>query len=443
MADPQQASLLMTEPHHREERLLDADENARVGVRVKHAERDQRELIGRTLDESLPREHRARDIWNITGRLNLSEMYARIGSRASNPGAPAIDPRITLCLWIYATCEGEGSSHEIARLCQSHDAYRWLCGGVSVRQRHLSNFRANSGELFADLITQVVSILLKAGLCSLERIAQDGTRVRASAGAASFRREESLVQLRDEAKKHLDAVLEDAQNSEHTAVRRAARERGARDRLARIEAALAEMPDAAAAKKRNRDDTPPRVSTTDPEARVMKRGDGGFRPAYNVQFATTVDSARLIVGVDVTSKGSDQGEAEPMIEQIEAMYGERPAELLVDGGYLAHDTLDELAPHTTVYAPLPKPRKGQRPPTEPRDSDSPAVAEWRERMQTDDAKAIYRARAATAETSNADCKAHRGLDHVPIRGLKKAFGFASLVALSYDIVQTLSILRAG
>jgi transposase len=441
MKDRRQTEFETGAAQQRARATLDAREDGRAGVRVKAAVRDQREFLTRTLDESLPKEHRARDIWEITGRLDLSEMYARIGARASNPGAPAIDPRITLCLWIFATCEGEGSSHEIARLCELHDAYRWLCGGVSVRQRHLSNFRANSGELFADLITQVVSVLLKAGLCSLERIAQDGTRIRASAGAASFRREETLIELRKEARAHLDAVLQDAQRGEHTAVRRAARERGARERLERIDAAFAEMPDAAAAKKRNRDDTPPRVSTTDPDARVMKRGDGGFRPCFNAQFATTADDARVIVAVDVTNKGSDQGEAEPMLDQIDAMYGQRPNELLVDGGYLAHDTLDTLAPSTTVYAPLPKPRKDQRPPTEPRASDSPSVAEWRERMQTDEAKLLYRARAATAETSNADGKAHRGLDHVPIRGLPKAFAFVALVALSYDIVRIISLSR--
>lgn len=409
----------------------------RFGVRLMQAERKQVERLERTLDEALPEEHRARDIWAITERLDLSEMYARIGSRSSNAGAPAIDPRITLCLWIYATCEGEGSSHEIARLCRRDDAYRWLCGGVSVRQRHLSNFRARSGELFADLITQIVAVMLKAGVCSLERVAQDGTRVRASAGAASFRRKETLIALQKEAREHLEAVLEDAQNNKLTAVRRAARERGARDRLTRIDAALVELAEIEAERKDEK--KPPRASTTDPEARVMKRGDGGFRPGYNVQFATTADEARLIVALDVTNRGTDQGEAEPMLDQIEAMYDERPTELLVDGGYLSHDTIDALAPTTKVYAPLPKQRKNQRPPTEPRPTDSQAVAEWRERMQTAEAKEIYKARAATAETSNADTKAHRGLDHVPIRGLAKTFGFASLVALTYNIIRITSL----
>jgi len=443
MKRPTQPSLLAQGVHGREAAPLDGVEDARAGLRLKQAERGQRELIGRTLDELLPSEHRARDIWSIVGKLDLSELHAQIGSRGSNAGAPAIDPRITLSLWIHATSEGEGSSHEIARLCEMHAAYRWLCGGVAVRQRHLSSFRARSGQFFAELITQVVAVMLKEGLCSLERIAQDGTRLRASAGAASFRREATLIELREEAKAHLEAVLLDAAAGGANAARRAATERAAREKVARIDAALRELAEVAATKKRNRDETEPRVSTTDPDARVMKRGDGGFRPGYNAQFATTTDAARLVVAIDVTNKGTDQGEAEPMIDQIESMYDTRPAELLVDGGYLAHDTIDTLAPKTTVYAPLPKARADQRPPTEPRKSDTEPVAAWRERMQTEEAKEIYKQRAATAELVNADGKKHRGLEAVPIRGLAKAFSFVALFALSYNILRVISLCRAG
>lgn len=409
---------------------------------MKAAQRAQVELA-RTLDEALPAGHLARDLWAITERLDLSGWYGRIEARGGNAGAPAIDPRITLCVWVYATCKGEGSSHEIARLCESEVAYRWLCGGVSLRQRHLSNFRAHAGKRFEELVTQVVAVMLQLGMCSLERIAQDGSRLRASAGAASFRREATLAELQQEARKHLDAVLEEAKQSGRSATKRAAQERGARDRLSRIETAISTLGEVTATKQRNRDDTPPRVSTTDPDARVMKRGDGGFRPGYNAQFATTTDDARLIVALDVTNRGSDQRALEPMIDRIENAYGERPKEALVDGGYLAHDTLDALAPKTVVFAPLPKPRAGQRAPTEARKEDSPAVAEWRARMQTDEAKQTYKQRAATAETVNADGKAHRGLDHVPIRGLAKAFTYVSLFALSYDLLRIISLCRGS
>ena len=173
----------------------------------------------------------------------------------------------------------------------------------------------------------------------------------------------------------------------------------------------------------------------------MKMGDGGFRPAFNVQFATTADEARVIVGVDVSNRGSDAGQSIPMLEQIERRTGVRPNEMLVDGGYAQHEAIEKSAEkNVTVYAPVPKPRKGDtRDPHSPRDDDSAAVAAWRQRMGTEEAKAIYKERAATAETINADAKANRGLDALPVRGLKKVAGTASLFALTYNILRFIAL----
>jgi hypothetical protein len=136
-------------------------------------------------------------------------------------------------------------------------------------------------------------------------------------------------------------------------------------------------------KKSGAKDATPRVSTTNPDARVMKMGDGGFRPAYNVQRATTADTARAIVGVSVIQRGSDQGEATPMLAQIEARTG--------DGGYNKHQAIDEAAARgVTMYPPVPRPRKhGLVDPHVPKDGDSEAVAAWRMRMGTAEAKEIY------------------------------------------------------
>ena len=173
----------------------------------------------------------------------------------------------------------------------------------------------------------------------------------------------------------------------------------------------------------------------------MKMGDGGFRPAFNVQFATTADQGRVIVGVEVTNRGSDAGQSTPMLDQVEQRTGVRPAELLVDGGYAQHEAIDQEAERqVTTYAPVPKPRKGDtRDPHAAREDDSEAVATWRQRMGTEEAKEIYKQRAATAETVNADAKQHRGLDSLAVRNVDKALGSASLFALTYNILRLITL----
>lgn len=404
------------------------------GTRLREANREQLAWGPIDVDAQLPQDHPARAIAAVIERLDLGKFYAPIEARQGEPGAPAIDPKILLTLWVFATSEGESSAREIARLTEMHDAYRWICGGVSVNYHTLSDFRGAAGKHFNELLTQVLALLMRNGLVDLTRVAQDGSRIRASAGAGSFRKAASLAELVEQARAHVKVVTADPDAS---ARRAAAQKRAATDRLQRLEAALEQVPDIVATKKKSgAKDATPRVSTTDPDARVMKMGDGGFRPAYNVQFATTADAARVVVGVAVINRGSDMGQSTPMLDQIKQRTGVLPAELLADGGYAKHQAIDEAAERgVDVYAPLPKPREGQADPHLPCEDDSPAVASWRQRMATDEAKQIYKQRAATAETVNADAKTHRGLDSMPVRGLDKVLGCALLVALTYDVLR--------
>ena len=419
-----------------------APADPKQGARLRQAERAQIAWGRIDLDAMLPEDHAARGIWAVVARLDLSPLYAQIEARDERAGASAIDPKILLALWVFATSEGEGSARELWRLTGLHDAYRWLCGGVEVGYHTLSDFRSQQGDVVDGLITQVLALLMQQELVDLHRVAQDGTRVRASAGASSFRRAQTLQALMEQARAHLEAVPREATAPAISARRAAPRTRGALDRLARLEAALQQVPEVTETKQRSgAKDATVRVSTTDPEARVMKMGDGGFRPAFNVQFATTADEARVIVGVDVTNRGSDAGQATPMLEQIHARTGVRPAEILVDGGYTQHEGIDQAAERgATFYAPLPKPRPGaSRDPHAPRADDSAAVAAWRQRMATDEAKTIYKQRAATAETVNADAKAHRGLDAFSVRGRDKALGSVCLFALTYNILRLITL----
>jgi transposase len=418
-------------------------------VRVKRAQRGQITWGRVDLDAEVPADHEVRAIVAVVDKLDLRGLYADVRARGEIAGAPATDPKILLGLWVYATSDGVGSGREIARLVELHAAYRWLCGGVAVAYHRLNDFRSDHGDVFSDLVTQLLARLMKHDLIDLHRVAQDGTRIRASAGAASFRSGETLERLMLEARAHLVEVTRAATDPALTARHTATMARVAQDRLARLEHALAELPDVAAIKKKSgAKDATPRVSTTDPDARVMKMPDGGFRPAFNIQLATTTDAARAIVGVSVTNRGSDQGQATPMLEQIEARTGVRPTELLVDGGYPSHDAIDQAtAAGVTLYAPVPKPRSKASetpdpPPIDPhlpKPGDSDAVAAWRIRMGTDDAKQIYKQRAATAETVNADAKAHRGMAATALRGLHKVTGSACLFALTYNILRFITV----
>lgn len=405
--------------------------------RYETANRAQVELYPSDLEALLPPGHAARLVWRFVEGLRLDAFYAAIRARDGGPGRPAIDPKILIALWLYATIEGVGSARELDRLCQHHDAYRWIRGGVSVNYHTLSDFRVEQQAALDDVLTQSIAALIKRNVITLARVAQDGTRVRASAGIRSFRRRPTLDEALRLARQHVERTA----RQEDGAVRSrqaAAQARAAAERLARVEDALAEMPAVEAAKARNKSKAAPRVSTTDPEARVMKMPDNGYRPAYNVQFATDIDG-RAIVGVAVTNVGSDKPELLPMLDQLIERTGRAPTNELVDGGFVTREAITNAAAQgVTIYAPVPKP-KGNRDPAAACRGDSPAVVAWRARMATEEAKALYRARAATAEWVNADTRTHRTLGPLLVRGLEKIHTWVLWIAVAHNMMRAMGI----
>lgn len=409
---------------------------AETEPRYETANRTQVELYPCDLEALLPAGHAARLVWRFVEGLTLTTFYDAIRAREGHPGRSPIDPRILIALWLYATIDGVGSAREVDRVCQHHDAYRWIRGGVSVNYHTLSDFRVEHHAALNDLLTQSIAALIKRSVITLARVAQDGTRVRASAGLRSFRRRPTL----DEALRLARQQVERTARQDGATVSRqaAAQTRAAAEQLARVEEALAEMPAVEAAKARNHSKATPRVSTTDPEARKMKMTDGGFRPAYNVHFATDVDS-RAIVGVAVTNVGSDQPAFVPMLDQLFERTGRAPTEALVDGGFVTHEGITAAAAQgVTVYAPVPKP-KTDRDPAAACPGDSPAVVAWRTRMATAEAKAVYKARAATAEWVNADTRTHRTLGPLLVRGLVKVHTWVLWIALAHNMMRAMGI----
>jgi len=403
-------------------------------ARVRRPNRAQVELRPCDLESLLPEDHTARLVWGYVERQDLSPLYGAIKAVEGGSGREAIAPEILLALWLYATLEGVGSARALARLCESHDAYRWLCGGVGVNHHTLSDFRVGQEAFLDSLLTANVAALLASGVVTLKRVAQDGMRVRAHAGSASYRRKARLKQFHKQARQQVERLKREVLDDPEATTRRqqAARLRAAQEREQRIAKALEALPKMEEIKKaQGKPAEGARASTTDSDAVVMKMADGGFRPAYNAQLATDT-AGQVIVGVDVVTTGSDLGQLEPMMEQLEKRYGRRPAEALVDGGFAKHEAIECLAPGTTVYAPVQCPKKTGRDAHTPLAKDSEAIAEWRTRMGTAEAKAIYKERAATAECVNAQAR-NRGLHQFNVRGLAKVKSVLLWFALAHNL----------
>lgn len=260
-----------------------ANERLEIAIsppRLREPQRDQIELRVVDLDGLLPLDHPARAVWGFVEQLDLSPLLDAIKAREGEPGHPPASPRVPMALWLYATIEAVGSARALARLCQSHVAYQWICGGVSMNYHTLSDFRTAHVALLDRLLAQGVAALVAEGLVQLERLAQDGVRVRAAAGAGSYRRRARLEKLMQEAQARVAALKVELQSdpAAGSARQRAARERAADERVARIEAALERMTQLEAERARrtktHKKDTAkhkePRVSTTEAEARVMK-----------------------------------------------------------------------------------------------------------------------------------------------------------------------------
>ena len=417
--------------------------------RFQRAERRQIAWRPLSLDQMLPAEHTARQVWAYVESLDLSELYRQIRAVEGHVGRDPIDPKILVALWLFATTDGVGSARRLNRLCTEHFAYLWLCGDVSVNYHTLSDFRVQHVEFLDRLLTQSVATLLHQGLIALNRVAQDGMRVRASAGSSSFRRRPTLEDCLKEAEAHLEDLKREADQDAAAEDRRvkAAWERAARERTERVQAALDELPEVEQKMdhRKKGSSEKARASTTDPEARMMKMADGGFRPAYNVQFATTTETL-VIVGVDVTNSGGDGGQMTPMVEQIEERYETQPEEYLVDGGFSTLEDIEKLeSSQTKVYAPVKNEEQKRKKGDDPfarRKGDSDEVAAWRERMGTESAKEIYKQRSATAEFPNAGCR-NRGLMQFVVRGLTKTKAVSLWHALAHNFQRTLSLRAAA
>lgn len=415
--------------------------------------RNQMEMQINCIDLLLPLDHLARSIWEFVEAMDTRPCFSYVNTFIGCSGRSATSPKILFALWLYSILDGNSSARKLEELCKNHNAYKWIAGGAPVNRTMLADFRSKDSAKFVDLLTNCLAVMVKAGLIKDEDFSQDGTRIKANAGFNSFRREESLENLKEEIKAYIKQLNVEVADNAYEKREKNRKILIAKNRLQRVEEALNTLEKEKVIKKENgaKNGHPPseedlkeiRASTTDPVVRKMRMGDSGYRLAYNVQFATGLDS-RVIFGVDVVTT-LDPGTAPSLMAQVHSrlvkLKMSEPKNWIGDAAYSGKEDLNaiaELFPNCRYYAPPQVNKKYD--PKKHRRGDSEAVSKWRDMIGTDEIGKIYKKRCSTAEFSNAQVKNH-SLREFLVRGLEKVKGVAILHAIAQNISRHFNLLR--
>jgi transposase len=424
-------------------------------VRIRQAERGQSGFELVDLESLVVDDHPVRAVWSFVEGLDLGWFYDRIKARGETPGRPATDPRILLALWLYATVDGVGSARALDRLCVHHTIYRWICGGVGVNHTMLSAFRIDSGDFLDRLLTQSLAALMAEGLITLDEVITDGTKVRAAASRSSMRRVERLTELEAQARERVAGLRRELDADPAASERRLLSRRltAAQDRAQRVAAALAKRPAAQEGKERQAegDEPPPgtnrkdqkqeRVSTTDPDAQLMRMADGAVRPAYNVQVTS---ACGFVVAIEPTERRNDRGLAPAMVAQVERRCGKPPSRLLADiGAMTAADIVGFAGTHPTmeVFSPPPARKENAKPESKARYERNRAaeplcLKDWRVRMDSEDGQTVYKRRSNTEHVHGR--MKNRGFGRMVVRGLRKVHIVCLLHAIAHNLIWAIS-----
>jgi transposase len=430
-----------------------------MDIRIRQAERNQAGFELVDLESLVVDDHPVRAVWSFVEGLDLQWFYDRIKARGETPGRPATDPRILIALWLYATADGVGSARALARLCEHHTIYRWICGGVGVNHALLSEFRLDSGEFLDGLLTHSLAALMKEGLVTLDEVITDGTKIRAAASRSSMRRRQTLTELEQRARARVAELKQELEADSAAGERRLSKRRlsAAEDRARRVAAALAKHPATAPKddeKDQGKGDEPPpasgqsgknpkeeRVSTTDPDAPLMRMADGAVRPAYNVQVAS---ACGFVVAIEPVQRRNDRGLAPMVVAQVQQRCGKLPDRLLADTGAMTAADIGTLAqthPSMLVFSPPPARKDASKPESKARyernrAAEPQCLKEWRVRMDSEEGQAVYKRRSNT-EHVHARLK-NRGFGRMMLRGLAKVRIACLLHAVTHNIMWAIS-----
>jgi transposase len=308
---------------------------------IRYVNRQQMSWRAVDVERLIGEDHPARAIWTLVGRLDLTPFYRTIESSAEEGGRPAFDPQLLISLWVYAYSQGIGSAREVARRCEYDPAFQWLTGLDEVNYHTLADFRVERQEELDELFTQVLAALSTEGLITLEQVMQDGTKIKALASTRGLQREETIQGHLEQARQRV-AEMGDPRDEETSPKAKQAQARARRERQERLEGALKELQKLQARKTGEKAKGETRVSTSDPQARMMKQSDGGLALSYNAQIST--DAAHgLIVGVAVTQAAEDSAQLLPAVDRIEGRLKKKPQQMVADGGYTTRDNIEKMA----------------------------------------------------------------------------------------------------
>ena len=475
--------------------------------RLKPIERGQVLLRAIDVEKLIELDHPARGILAMVNRLNLTGLEAKIKAVEGRAGQSSLNPRLLMALWIYGYSEGISSARELSRMCDYEPGCQWLTAMQPINYHTLADFRVQHKQELEEIFVQVLGLLSAEGLVEMKRVTQDGTKIRAHVGSNSFYREQRIREHLKAAREQVEA-LQSPESGPANQRMIQARKRAREEKKQRLENALRELEQIQKTKPESKKEQT-RISETDPDARVMKQADGGFAPSYNVQ--TVTDAAQgIILATDVVQAGNDCDQLIHGMNRVEAMLGQTPAQVLVDGGYtmknanieaMAERGIDLIGPVPENNSEASLKKRGLTPDFYPdkfrydasadcftypaekslqpsqidsrqgrteyiyqaspqdcatcgfrdqccpkkagrmlvRREDSPAVAAFRTKMQTAEAKQIYRNRAQVAEFPHAWIKDKMAFRRFRLRGLAKVRAEAIWVCLTYNIQQWLRL----
>ena len=478
-------------------------------LKLKYVNRQQTMLAHICVEELIPTDHKARAIWELAERVDLSRFTEGLRTTIGCPGRPGLDAQLLVSLWVYAYSEGISSAREIERLLPWEPGMMWLSGLETICAHKLSDFRVDHKEALDELFAELLAMLEGLGLVSLEQVAHDGTKIRAQAGMDSFRREKTLRERLAEAREVVKQMGDPQAEAPAKSRQQAAQERAARERMNRLEAAAKEMMVLKAEEKEQEKKDKVRVSLTEPEARKMKHGDNAIAPSYNAQI-TTESGHKIIVGAHATQCSSDANSLLPALKEVARNLTKTPQQVIVDGGFTNRENILECARQgIDLVGSLPDPKEKSEAamkangidrnfaphyfhilenglrlecpagcslpqlgksvkhgnlyqqyrargedclscryqrqccPRKPeggrtvsiRLEEHPDMAAFRQKMKSEESKAIYRRRGEVAEFPNAWIKDKLGLRKFRVRGLIKAETELIWACLTYNIMQ--------